>query len=587
MERHREGGIWPPWLPERGRHTTALDRLKHIAAYVNSTYKRAQAHAQGAEEGGGPVEQQALAITYREIAGLLKDVCNIARAEEVVAFNRATMEAEPVYQTRDGARVAAFESCFDAAKDAVTVAKEAMEDLVDSFVVKGYPQATTGAMLASLQGEMVVHQDGANFDALAVRQHVLAQLGRSAAGLPFATSVGMAALAAPLDATKPPPAASPEPPNNDDIQLARTYVLLCKSFGRIHHDVVPPGESFVSAARLGKEPAPLALFCAATFHNVCVKLRSDAGEVDAVNAFGLRVPPALGRFAYAELGGPVREGDHPREYRSYCTHFFKSGGRCRNGANCGWPHYGKHRRLHGRCESWNARGVGFITAPAIREKVMVHSSQLIRARHGSLAVGQAVEFEPCYWWDPRQRKRLTHDLLSDGLVKLALEPDNWNTVTAIGVCPTGGGGGPPGPGGFGGPSPRNFPPGNSYGGRHDQYHQRFDPRRNGHVGHSGHGGGGGGDYDRGGSGRGGYDRGGGGGGGGSSGGNGGGYGRSGAGGYGGGGGSRQKMCYHFQKGRCDRGDRCQFSHDEGGGGGGAGYDRGGPPRDDRHRHRRY
>jgi cleavage and polyadenylation specificity factor subunit 4 len=38
----------------------------------------------------------------------------------------------------------------------------------------------------------------------------------------------------------------------------------------------------------------------------------------------------------------------------------------------------------------------------------------------------------------------------------------------------------------------------------------------------------------------------------------------------GGGGERSNTCYAFQKGSCDRGSSCRFSHDAGGGGGGGG-----------------
>merc|ERR1711865_576158 len=49
---------------------------------------------------------------------------------------------------------------------------------------------------------------------------------------------------------------------------------------------------------------------------------------------------------------------------------------------------------------------------------------------------------------------------------------------------------------------------------------------------------------------------------------------------GGGGGGSSQECFDFQKGRCDRGSGCRFSHDGGGGGGGG--DRGGGDRyDDR------
>jgi cold shock CspA family protein len=66
--------------------------------------------------------------------------------------------------------------------------------------------------------------------------------------------------------------------------------------------------------------------------------------------------------------------------------------------------------------------------------------------------------------------------------------------------------------------------------------------------------------------------------GGDGGGGGGGYGGGGGGGYGGGGygggggGAGAGVCFDFQKGRCDRGSSCRFSH-EGGDGGGGGGDR--------------
>jgi|EP00505_MAST-04D_sp_SCG-Rhode-Island_P001832 cleavage and polyadenylation specificity factor subunit 4 len=69
--------------------------------------------------------------------------------------------------------------------------------------------------------------------------------------------------------------------------------------------------------------------------------------------------------------------------------------------------------------------------------------------------------------------------------------------------------------------------------------------------HESGGGGGGGGYDRGG--RGGYDR----------------------GGRGGGGDRPRGVCYAFQRGDCSRGSDCRFAHESGGGGGGGGYDRGG------------
>eukprot|EP01041_Mallomonas_annulata_P005010 gene5010-10024_t len=61
-------------------------------------------------------------------------------------------------------------------------------------------------------------------------------------------------------------------------------------------------------------------------------------------------------------------------------------------------------------------------------------------------------------------------------------------------------------------------------------------------------------------------------------------GRGGGGGYGdrGGGGGGGGVCYAFQKGNCDRGSSCRFSHEGGGGGGGGrggGRGRGGGDRD--------
>jgi len=44
----------------------------------------------------------------------------------------------------------------------------------------------------------------------------------------------------------------------------------------------------------------------------------------------------------------------------------------------------------------------------------------------------------------------------------------------------------------------------------------------------------------------------------------------GGGGGGGGRGGSRPICYKFQSGECDRGDGCRFSHDSNGGGGGGG-----------------
>ena len=434
---HTKNRIDPaaPWLKER---LAPLDRLNAVADFVGGLH---DLHAGGANDVGDddtepwwsqrriagapakPPPATALDKTYAGVAAMLTR----PQAKLVVDFNRAVGEAEPVFFHRlDGAgpgarrRVADFEAAFDPGLGAVERAREGLKDFVDGLVICSYTTSQTDALLAALLAALQPPPpaatgdgaDGADGPAgLDVRKHVLEALHRHRASFPFATEIGLWALteAMPCDSNfdgqdADLAAASSEPPSHADTVLARAYLELCKAVRRIHFPCeTRAGECFVSAELLNAAPRPTALFCAASFHNRCVRARRAAGDLDPVNAFGIGIAPALGRSADTVTIG-LRPRSPPRDRRSPCRFFFKTGGRCSN-SDCRWAHGGESRRVRGRVvrfiEKPGGQSFGFIATRclATSSNLFVHASQVLTG--GGLRSGEEVEFEAVSHTDQR------------------------------------------------------------------------------------------------------------------------------------------------------------------------------------------
>ena len=301
-------------------------------------------------------------------------------------------------------------------------ARQGLKEFADGLVICSYSTSQTDALLAALLAALEplpantagnsTAADGADVAAgMDVRKHVIDALHCHRASLPFATDVGLAALAEAMpcdsgfdgqDADLA--AASPEPPSHADTVLARAYLVLCKAVRQIHFPCeTNPGEHFVSPALLNAAARPTALFCAASFHNRCVRARRIAGDTNPTNAFGLASAPALGRSADTVTIG-LRPGSPPRDRRSPCRFFFKTGGRCTNSA-CRWAHGGESRRVRGRVlkffEKPGGQSFGFIETRCLDtgSNVFVHASQVLSG--GVLCSGQEVEFEAVSHTDQR------------------------------------------------------------------------------------------------------------------------------------------------------------------------------------------